>query len=870
MGVVIKGKPARILICLIFVTLAAFVLPAMGVEKAPAAAGDILLASSDYPGIEGNGASIDVSLSADGKYAVLSSTATNLIPGGTTNIQVFRKNLQTGEMKLCSADISAAEGNNNSSSPVISADGRYVAFMSGATNLIPGGTTSTQVFRKDLQTAEVKLCSANASGVQGNNTCSTPSLSSDGRYVAFLSSSTNLVLGGTTGSQIFRKDLQTGDVKLCSANAAGVQGDQASSYTSLSSDGRYVAFLSQSTNLVPGGTALQQIFRKDLNTGEVLVCSSSAAGVAGNNGSSYPCITYDGRFVAFLSAATNLTAPPTTNTQIFRKDLLTGEVKVCSMDAAGVLGNNASVWPCMSYEGRYVTFSSTATNLVMPATTNLQVFRKDIQTGEVKLCSSNSAGAQGNNISLESAMSFDGRYVAFYSQATNLVAGGTTGQQVFRKELSAPYTFYFAEGYTGNNFQEYLCLGNPNAAPISATVTFLFNGAAPQDQVVTIPAGSRFTLDVNTAVGPNRDVSARIVSDSPFVAERPMYFNYQGRWTGGHDAVGTNITSTNWYFAEGYTAPGFEEWICVLNPGDTPANLTFRFQTQEEGEKVVPGGILLPHSRGSFPANVLLAGNSYQTSLKLESDTSIVAERPMYFSYSGTNNWQWQGGSCVMGRPFLASQYYLAEGTTRSGFEEWLTLQNPSPNPIIVQATYQLGPGQGPPVNKTYTIDANRRWTGYVPTEIGTEKDASVYLVSSSPFLAERPMYFNYQGTASRNWEGGHCVIGAPSTAADWFLAEGFTGGDFEEWLCVQNPGATEAQVQITYYTQEAGALPPRTETIPAHTRQTFLVNTHAGPNYQLSARIRVTSGPEVVVERPMYFSFRSWDGGSDVVGYTP
>lgn len=76
-------------------------------------------------------------------------------------------------------------------------------------------------------------------------------------------------------------------------------------------------------------------------------------------------------------------------------------------------------------------------------------------------------------------------------------------------------------------------------------------------------------------------------------------------------------------------------------------------------------------------------------------------------------------------------------------------------------------------------------------------------------------MYFDYQGTASRGWEGGHCVIGSPSPARDWFFAEGYTASNFEEWLCIQNPGPTAATVQISYFTKDSGALPIRTETIP-------------------------------------------------------
>lgn len=292
-----------------------------------------------------------------------------------------------------------------------------------------------------------------------------------------------------------------------------------------------------------------------------------------------------------------------------------------------------------------------------------------------------------------------------------------------------------------------------------------------------------------------------------------------------------------------------------------------RFQTQEAGE-IVKGGLVVPaYSRSTFKANDLLGG-AYQTSLAIQSTQPVVAERPMYFDYAGTGGWHWSGGHCVMGTPSLSNQYLFAEGTTRTGFEEWITLQNPGDAPITVEATYQLGVGQGENVKKTYTVGGKSRYTVYVPAEVGMERDMSAKLTSASPFLAERPMYFRYTGYGA-DWTGGHCVIGAGESAHSWLLAEGYTGPGFQEWLCLQNPGDAEAVVQVTYLTQEAGSLPPREWRVPAKSRVTIRVNDDAGSGYQLSASLKVISGPPIVVERPMYFNWNGWDGGHDVVGYT-
>jgi hypothetical protein len=426
--------------------------------------------------------------------------------------------------------------------------------------------------------------------------------------------------------------------------------------------------------------------------------------------------------------------------------------------------------------------------------------------------------------------------------------------------------FYFAEGCTGPGFQEFLSLANPGGEQAFATITYMFSDGTDQVQQLVVPPQSRATVDVNAVVGPDKEVSANVRSNKPIVAERPIYFSYQGAWSGGHVVVGAEAPSNTWYFAEGYTGPGFEEYVCVLNPGDTQANLTFSFQTQEEGEKVVGDLYVPPNARLTFSVNVLLGG-SYQNSLMLTSTQPVVAERPMYFDYSGTTGDRgWHGGHCVMGAPSLSTEYYFSEGTTRDGFETWLTIQNPHVQPITVDATYQLGDGQGVNVNRSYDVGPGTRYTVLLEDEVGAGKDVSAHLTSTNSFLAERPTYFSYQGA----WPGGHCVIGATSPATEWLFAEGYTGDSnpFSTWLCLQNPGTENAQVQLTYYPQDGGTLPPQDLTVPAGTRVSLLLNDQVGGDHQLS--FGVTSDKPIVAERPMYFDYNGMTGGHDDLGFTP
>jgi hypothetical protein len=222
----------------------------------------------------------------------------------------------------------------------------------------------------------------------------------------------------------------------------------------------------------------------------------------------------------------------------------------------------------------------------------------------------------------------------------------------------------------------------------------------------------------------------------------------------------------------------------------------------------------------------------------------------------------------VVGATSPAASWYLAEGTTRSGFEEWLCLQNPETVAITVNATYQLGPGQGSPISRSYSIPGQQRLTISVNKEIGAGKDASVYLNSSSNFIAERPLYFGYRGTNNSVWTGGHDVLGANRSASTWFFAEGTTRANFDEWLCLQNPGNSDAHATITYYTASGQAI-QKPWTVPANTRLTVNVNQDAGANQDISAR--VSSDVSIIVERPMYFNYQGvWTGGHDVVGFVP
>ena len=394
-------------------------------------------ASVASDGTQGNSSSYNSSISADGRYVAFVSYASNLVSGDTNNYQdVFAHDLQTGETTRVSVSSSGEQGNGDSCYhfPCISlsADGRYLAFKSYASNLVSGDTNGWEdIFVHDRQTGETTRVSVSSSGEQGNFYSFYPSISTDGRYVAFASAASNLVSGDTNGREdIFVHDRQTGETTSVSVSSSGEQGNWESFYPSISADGRYVAFDSYSDNLVSGDTnGDEDIFVHDRQTGETTRASVSSMGEQANNASIRSSISFDGRYVSFESLATNLVSGDTNGFwDIFVHDRQTGETTRVSVSSSGEQGNSTSWLTFISADGRFVVFNSGATNLVSGDTNGvLDTFVHDRQTAETTRVSVSSSGEQGNDSSGAPSMSDDGRYVSFQSIASNLVSGDTNG-----------------------------------------------------------------------------------------------------------------------------------------------------------------------------------------------------------------------------------------------------------------------------------------------------------------------------------------------------------------------------------------------------------------------------------------------------------
>ncbi len=397
--------------------------------------GAIVRVSTDAAGAEADADSTDPALSGTARFVAFQSRADNLVPGDANGAEdVFVKNLRTGAITLASTDADGAQSPARSLYPSISATGRYVAFdRLPSFAQPPGPDARTDVFVKDLRTGSLQRASAAADGTPGDaDSYGAPSLSANGRRVAFSSQAANLLPGDTNDTaDVFVKNLRTGGIALASADAAGVPGNSFSEQPSLSADGLHVAFSSRATNLLPGDDThgVEQVFVKNLRTGAVAAASADAAGALGDDASLNASISADGRFVAFSSAASNL-LPGDTNgaADVFVKDMQTGAVVLASADAAGNGALGFSGAPALSPDGRFVAFESTAPNLVPGAGGgHADVFLRDLWTGGISLVAANPPPPGRTGISFTRSAVSDTGAVAFASRAGDLVPGDARG-----------------------------------------------------------------------------------------------------------------------------------------------------------------------------------------------------------------------------------------------------------------------------------------------------------------------------------------------------------------------------------------------------------------------------------------------------------
>lgn len=374
-------------------------------------------------GVQADSASLGTWISGDGRYVAFSSEASNLVPGDTNAWpDAFVRDRRAGTTSRITVSSTGAQANGDSFVTSMSPDGRYVAFQSYASNLVPGDTNGGDAFVRDLRTGMTNRVSLSGRGVQGNEGSSFPKLSNDGRYVAFLSGASNLVPGDTNQLEdIFVRDRLAGVTRRVSVSTSGAHANDYSHVVNISGSGRYITFVTSASNLVSGDTnGESDVFVHDLRAGTTSRVNVSTSGAQANSPTYDAAISGDGRYITFGSRASNL-SPADTNgvSDVFVRDLRTGTTsRVDTSGREGPISGGISD-PAISADGRHIAFRSSTGD------STDEVFVHDRRAGITRRVTVADDGGQANGSSYQLAVSADGRSVSFSSNASNLVPDDT-------------------------------------------------------------------------------------------------------------------------------------------------------------------------------------------------------------------------------------------------------------------------------------------------------------------------------------------------------------------------------------------------------------------------------------------------------------
>jgi Tol biopolymer transport system component len=504
----------------VMVAVAGLTVVAPAAANGPAVRVRMVSASADgEPGNDDSGLDSqfrdgDRRASRDGRFVVFHSGAGNLSPDPTcsgscvrANTEVFVKDLWTGEVVLLSVGMGGAASDGGSDDPSISPDGRFVVFTSGATNLVPNTPAYSQhVFRHDRTTGVTELVTV---GLGTDIDARKPSISDDGRYVSY-----SRTWPGFGTQHVYLRDLAAATTTLVSHTGNGDPANGDSRGPIVSGNGRYVAYSSVATDLAgnePNGPTAEHVYRWDRLTDTTVLVSRASNGAAGDGDSSDPSISRDGSVVAYSSAATNFGIPNPSGDQVYVRDLrIRPGAGPVSLNSDEVIANDRSRTPSISADGRYVAFGSEADNLVPDDTNETgDVFVRDRTQGTTVRVSLTAAGAEPERHSFDPAITADGTQVVFGSTAETLVLDGNGRGDVFIGPANGVQAPVAPLSITGLS-----CDRTPRATVCAVTYT----GGAEQVRIAwtandsPVPAArNRTTMTKRCPLNPIFDVTVEVV-----------------------------------------------------------------------------------------------------------------------------------------------------------------------------------------------------------------------------------------------------------------------------------------------------------------------------------------------------------------------
>lgn len=449
---------------------------------------------------QSNGFSFKPSTSSDGRYVTFDSNASNLVPNDTNGeyTDVFLRDRQTGTTTLVSVDSNEQPGTGQSFSPSISDNGRYIAFVT-SNNFDPSDTNRfNDVYMRDLQEGTTTWVSVNPGSSEEGEDARLPSISGDGRYVAFESRPENLLTPVNPISQIYVRDLQNNTTTLVSKASDGTPGDRDSHYANVSANGQFIAFTSSAHNLVASDTNDEDdVFVYELATGNIRRASVSSSGAQQSAFSSRPALSADGRYVTFGSDSDTLVSGDTNGRHdVFLRDLQNGQTTRISVPLNANYEFYEASNPDISDDGRYVIFWGRLSPTPANQSDIRQVYVRDRKLNTTRVVSLNiegklSNGSSGIGSGQFSAISGNGRYIAFTSNASDLVPRDTNGVlDVFVSDRNGiGYTIPLSisdvrvkegDSYSGDGGPP------PIGLPPGAIANFVVTLDSPSDTTVTV------------------------------------------------------------------------------------------------------------------------------------------------------------------------------------------------------------------------------------------------------------------------------------------------------------------------------------------------------------------------------------------------
>ncbi len=425
-------------------------------------------------------------------------------------------------------------------------------------------------------------------------------------------------------------------------------------------------------------------------------------------------------------------------------------------------------------------------------------------------------------------------------------------------------TWYFAEGTTRGGFEEWLTLFNPGPDDQVVTVSFLVSEGTNRERIYSLPSHARLNVYVNQEIGSEHDVAMKVYSSGFYVAERSLYFNYDGKWTGGHTSQGALSTSTRWYFAEGTTREGYENWMCLLNPGEQECQVDMTFLCSN-GEGVVHS-IHIPAGRRSTVNINELVGIDRDFTIRIDSDLPLVVERPVYFLYLGS----WPGGHDVLGAAGLSTDWFFAQGIIGPENDTWLCLANPGDTDARI--TVHLLAQEGGTSTAALFLPAYSRLTAGLAdlanqaglaVPAGEHSEFAIHVESSDPIVAERSSYF----ADPNGLGGGSCTMGSTAPVLHSCLAGGSSRPGFTTRLHLANFSSLPATATLNLFCSDGG-FQALSLVIPATSFLDLDLGTLLGRETDFSCEL--VSDRAILMESSTWFVYHDLWAGGDAVMASP